>query len=97
MWVALAWDVLPSKEAMLCGLPIVSVSVGNVETVLGNLSGHYICSFAQKDVAEKLELALNLNQCTDGRKRIVELQLTNNLVAKRVLDVYNAVFRCKKI
>lgn len=83
------------KEAMLCGLPIVSVNVGDVEAVLGNLSGHYICSFAPKDVAEKLELALNFNQRTDGRKRIVELQLTNNLVAKRVLEIYNATFRYK--
>lgn len=83
------------KEAMLCGLPIVSVNVGDVEAVIGNLSGHYICSFAPKDVAEKLELALNFNQRTEGRKRIVELQLTDNLVAKRVLEVYNAIFRCK--
>ena len=80
------------KEAMLCGLPIVSVNVGDVEAVLGNLSGHYICSFVPKDVAEKLELALNSSQRTDGRKRIIELQLTNNLVAQRVMNVYKQVF-----
>lgn len=81
------------KEAMACGCPIVSVDVGDVSERIQGLEGCYICSFAPKDVAEKVEKALSFNGRTKGRERIIELRLTNDLVAKKLVEIYNRIIK----
>ena len=76
------------KEAMACNCPIIATDVADIKHLLGDLEGHYICSFDPKDVAEKLEQALNFNGRTKGRERIIELGLTNDLVARRLVEIY---------
>ena len=82
------------KEAMACNCPIVATDVADIKHLLGNLEGHYICSFEANDVAEKVEHALNFNRRTKGRERIIELGLTNEKVARRLIDIYdNIIYR----
>lgn len=85
------------KEAMACNCPIVATDVADIKTLLGNLEGHYLCSFSPTDVAEKLEQAFLFNNRTQGRERIKELRLTNPQVAERVLEVYNSLLKNKII
>lgn len=79
------------KEAMACNCPIIATDVADIKHLLGDLEGHYICSFDPKDVAEKVEEALAFNGRTKGRERIIELGLTNDLVAKKLLEIYNII------
>lgn len=79
------------KEAMACRCPIVATDVADIKHLLGDLDGHYICSFDPKDVAEKVKQALAYNDRTKGRERIIELGLTNDLVAKKLVKIYEDV------
>ena len=79
------------KEAMLCGTPIVSVDVGDVKDVCGSTEGTYICKATPQDIADSLNKAFIFGKRTDGRERIIQLGLTNELVAKKVFSVYSNV------
>ena len=81
------------KEAMACNCPIVATDVADIKHLLGDLEGHYICSFDPKNVAEKVEQALSFNGRTKGRERIIELGLTNDLVAKKLVEIYENVLK----
>lgn len=83
------------KEAMACNCPIIATDVADIKHLLGNLDGHYICTFDPKDVAEKVEKALAFNSRTKGRERIIELGLTNDLVAKKLVDIYQSIINNK--
>jgi teichuronic acid biosynthesis glycosyltransferase TuaC len=82
------------KEAMACNCTIVSTNVGDVEWVLGDTEGCYIACFDPKDVAEKLNLAIEFreeHQYTNGRNRIIELGLDSETIAGRIMKVYKKV------
>ncbi len=81
------------KEAMLCGLPIVSVNVGDVKCLFGNVNGCYLSDFSASSCANKIKSALSFNRKTCGRQRIINLGLSNDLVAKRLVEVYNEVLQ----
>ena len=81
------------KEAMACNCPIIATDVADIKHLLGDLEGHYICTFNPKDVAEQVEKALAFNGRTKGRERIIELGLTNDLVAKKLVEIYEEVLK----
>ena len=81
------------KEAMACGCPIVSVDVGDVAERIEGLDGCYIAERNPQDIANKLNKVLSLNSRTKGRERIIELGLTNDLVAKKLVDIYEDVLK----
>ena len=83
------------KEAMACNCPIVATDVADIKHLLGDLDGHYICSFDPKNVAEHIEKALAFNSRTKGRERIIELGLTNDLVAKKLVEIYTDILNKK--
>ena len=72
---------------------LVATDVADIKHLLGDLEGHYICSFDPKNVAEKVEQALSFNGRTKGRERIIELGLTNDLVAKKLVEIYEDVLK----
>jgi teichuronic acid biosynthesis glycosyltransferase TuaC len=53
---------LAVREALACTLPIVSVDVGDVRTLIEETKGGFIASERAEDIAEKITLVLNSEQ-----------------------------------
>lgn len=82
------------KEAMACGCPIVSVDVGDVAERTEGVDGCYIVPTREpKDIAAALEKAIAFKGKTDGREKILEYGLTNELVAKKIMGIYESVIK----
>ena len=92
------------KEAMACNCPILATDIADVSTLLGNLPGHYILRNPSKtherwDADEKsldemvtlLKEALAYNQRTNGRQRILDMGLSNEQVAQRLIAIYQSL------
>lgn len=79
------------KEAMACGTPVVSVDVGDVKEVMGNTEGCYISERNPDDIADKIRMALAFKGKTQGRQRIIDLGLSNDLVAMRLVEIYEEI------
>jgi len=81
------------KEAMACNCPIVATNVGNVKWLLGDLNGHYIAKHDAKDMADKIHLALDFGERTNGRQRLNDLGLDSVTVAKKIERIYQYVIK----
>ena len=80
------------KEAMACGCPIVSVDVGDVAERTSGVEGCYVVHTREpKDIAEALQKALAFEGKTNGREKIIEMGLSNEQVAKRLVEIYESV------
>lgn len=92
------------KEAMACNCPIVATDMADVRTLLGDLPGHYILRNPRptherwdadenslSEMVDLLKQALLFNNRTQGRERILELGLSNELVAEQLINIYNQV------
>ena len=79
------------KEAMACGVPIVSVNVGDVKESMDGINGCYITTYDVFDVITNLRQAIEFNGKTDGRERIISLGLDNETVAKRIIKIYKQI------
>ena len=81
------------KEAMACNCPIVATDVADIKHLLGDIEGHYICNFDPDVVAMQVAKALDFGKRTNGRKRVIDLGLTNDLVAKKLVAIYKKVLK----
>ena len=80
------------KEAMACGCPIVSVDVGDVAERTSGVEGCYVVpSRDPKDIAQALLQATAFEGKTNGREKIIEMGLSNELVASRLVEIYKCV------
>ena len=80
------------KEAMACGTPIVSVDVGDVKAVTNGTTGCYISeSYDADELALLIRKAISFAGKTNGRQRIIELELSNELIARRLINIYNKI------
>ena len=80
------------KEAMACGCLIVSVDVGDVAERTNGVEGCYVVPTREpRDIANALEKAIAFKGKTNGRERIIECGLTNEQVAKRIIEIYKRV------
>ena len=80
------------KEAMACGCPIVSVDVGDVAERLSEVEGGYVLPTREpRAIAEALQLALAFEGKTHGREKIIEMGLSNEQVAKRLVEIYKQI------
>ena len=77
------------KEAMACGCPIVSVDVGDVAERVSGVEGCYVVSSREPAaIAKALQQALAFPGKTNGRQRIIEMGLSNEQVAERLMAIY---------
>ena len=94
------------KEAMAVNCPCLATDIADVRELFGNEPGHWILRNPRKtherwdadeksldDLVELLNEALAFEGRTNGRKRIQELQLTNEQVAKRIIDIYKEILK----
>ena len=80
------------KEAMACGCPIVSVDVGDVAERTEGVEGCFVVpSREPKDIAEALKKAIAFEGKTNGREKILVAGLTNEQVAKKIIEIYQKV------
>ena len=94
------------KEAMACNCPCLATDIADVRELFGDEPGHWILRNPRKtherwDADDKsldemvalLKEALAFEGRTNGRKKIEELQLTNEAVAKRIINIYNEILK----
>lgn len=94
------------KEAMAVNCPCLATDIADVRELFGNEPGHWILRNPRKtherwdgdeksldEMVELLKEALAFEGRTNGRKRIEELQLTNEQVAKRIIDIYKEILK----
>lgn len=81
------------KEAMACGTPIVSVDVGDVKDVIEGTEGCFLAERDPNEVADNIRKALDFKGKTKGRQRIIELGLSDEQVAKRLIGLYEEILR----
>ena len=79
------------KEAMACGCPVVSVDVGDVRDVTDGVAGCFVTDRDEESLASAIEEALRFGRKTSGRDRIIGKGLTNDLIARRIIDVYESL------
>lgn len=76
------------KEAMACNCPIVSTDVGDVKEVLAHTAGCYVTSCDDKDICEKILLAMQYSkQRTQGRENVKHLD--SKIVADKLVSIYD--------
>lgn len=92
------------KEAMAVNCPCLATDIADVRELFGGEPGHFILRNPRKtherwdadehslnEMVELLHQALAFNGRTNGRQRIEELQLTNEQVARRIVEIYEDV------
>lgn len=77
------------KEAMACNRPVVATDVGDVRKHMNSVNGCFITSFEPKDVADKIELAMQVN-VAEGREAIA------HLAAEKVAEKLTAIYESAK-
>ena len=94
------------KEAMAVNCPCLATDIADVRELFGNEPGHWILRNPRKtherwdgdeksldEMVELLKEALTFEGRTNGRKRIEELQLTNEQVAQKIIDIYKSIIK----
>lgn len=79
------------KEALACGCPVVSVDVGDVKEMTSCVDGCFVSERNAEALALEIRKALAFEGRTKGRERILKLGLTNDIVAKRIVEIYQEI------
>ena len=92
------------KEAMAVNCPCLATDIADVRELFGDEAGHFILRNPRKtherwdadersldEMVELLQQALAFEGRTNGRQRIEELQLTNEQVARRIVEIYEGL------
>jgi glycosyltransferase involved in cell wall biosynthesis len=87
------WEGSPNavKEAMACNLPVVSVSVGDVSSLLEDVDASEVAPRDDGALADALVRALAEGRRSNGRVALVRKGLDLESVARRILEIYVAV------
>ena len=80
---------------MACNCPIVSTDVGDVKFVTSGINGCYLAGNDVLDFRDMILLALKFGKRTEGRNRIISLQLDSDSVTIKLKENYIQLFRNK--
>lgn len=94
------------KEAMAVNCPCLATDIADVQELFGDEPGHWILRNPRKtherwdaderslaEMTELLKNAIAFQGRTKGRQRIIEMGLTNEQVAKRLMKIYENIIR----
>ncbi len=97
------------KEAMAVNCPCLATDIADVKELFGDEPGHWILRNPRKtherwdgdenSLREMMELindAMMFEGRTNGRERILKLGLSNEQVAKRIVEIYEDILGYKK-
>jgi glycosyltransferase involved in cell wall biosynthesis len=92
------------KEAMACNCPCLATDIADVKDLFGDEPGHWILRNPRKtherwdgdensldEMVALLKETLAFEGRTKGRERILELELSNEQVARRLIKIYESV------
>ncbi len=78
------------KEALACGLPVVSLPVGDVEERIADIDGCALCrSESPRDLAEALATVLAARMRVDGRAAVADVD--HPVVTEKILNAYRTI------
>lgn len=94
------------KEAMACNCPCIATDIADVRELFGDEPGHWILRNPRKtherwdgdenslsEMVQLLNDALQFEGRTKGRERILELGLSNEQVAQKIVNIYNDILK----
>ncbi|HEY5498801.1 MAG TPA: glycosyltransferase family 4 protein [Bacteroidales bacterium] len=89
------WEGSPNvvKEAMSCNLPIVATDVGDVKEIIGQTEGCFVCSYNENDIIDGVQKIMNSGKRTNGRGKIIQMELDSIAIAKKVINAYEAILK----
>lgn len=77
------------KEAMACNCPVVATEVGDVKQLLDRVNGCLVSkSFSPEEISAYIKNLLLLKKRSEGVSTIKELGLDSNLIANKLLNIY---------
>jgi teichuronic acid biosynthesis glycosyltransferase TuaC len=74
------------KEAMLCNCPILSVDVGDVKSVFGDVEKCFIVPYDAKKIGYDIDLIVKNKNKTNGREAVMKFSLES--IASNIYQVY---------
>ena len=94
------------KEAMAVNCPCLATDIADVRVLFGDEPGHWILRNPRKtherwdadgksldEMVELINDAMMFNGRAHGRERILELGLSNEQVAKRIIAIYQDIIK----
>ena len=79
------------KEALACNCPIVATKVADIPELLSGVSNCYTTGFDASEIAERVDSIIKSGQRSNGREKVILMDLDNPLVAKRIKKIYEKV------
>lgn len=79
------------KEAMACNLPIISVDVGDVKTMLHNVKYSIITDYTSHNISKAIEKLVSVNDRSNGREILFSLGLDNDSIVTKIHDIYRYI------
>ncbi len=85
------------KEAMACCLPVVTVNVGDVAARLTHVSPSFVVdSYNVEEIADSVVEILTINKRSNGAEEIIAQKLSEEIVAEKIINLYQEVLTEKK-
>ncbi len=83
------------KEAMVCGVPIVSTKVGDIEILLEDVNNCFVIDSYEPDLfVEKVAEILKLSpeeRTTNGKAKIKQLEMDQESVCSSIYELYKSI------